>query len=162
MNITANTSWLWLNPKNNKSFPFFKKRVSKFWWRNKTWTVRVSAYRHGFGRSARKLRGLSRSAADGQRVCKAGIVPLRSSSLCTAGSPSPVTGPGPARELWHCRWPPGDTRSVESPAAAASGRAAGKGCARCWSPTLGLGPWFLSVTRELQRPPLNTFCSLTC
>lgn len=27
MNITANTSWLWLNPKNKKSFPFKKKSL---------------------------------------------------------------------------------------------------------------------------------------
>lgn len=30
MNITANTSWLWLNPKNNKSFPFLKKESQSF------------------------------------------------------------------------------------------------------------------------------------
>lgn len=123
--------------------------------------------------SARKLRSLDKSLCDGNWL-RTGNTPLQNSSLGTAGSLVPALEPGGAQEAWGFRSPdwilrgsPGDIRQVKPPSPAACVRAAGRECARCWSPTLCFRPWFDShnVSRKflqwclssesLQCPVLN-------
>lgn len=112
-----------------------------------------------------RLRSLDESLCDGNRL-HAGNTPLLNSSLGTAGSMVPALEPGPAQEAWCIRSPGwirrgvhGDIRQVKLPSSAAWVRAAGRECARCWSPSLCFRPWFDFQDHSVSRKMLQWLLS---
>lgn len=119
------------------------------------------------GWAACKLQSLDKcwwSLCDGNRL-HTGKTRLQSASLGTAGSREPA--PAPALEVWGSwspdwilRGSPGGIHPGGSPSQAACVRAAGRGCARCWSLTLCFRPcWQVEKSRKVSRKLLQRFLS---